>query len=127
MSLATALGSKVTIVMVTELFGIRGGVVSSGWIGSPVDYDRYAEKQDQFVNDILLVAKSEAEKLGIAASTVHVANEHPATAILERASTLKCDLIVMASHGRRGVKRLLLGSQTAEVLANSHVAVLVVK
>lgn len=40
---------------------------------------------------------------------------------------LSSKLIVMASHGRRGVERLLLGSQTAEVLANSHVVVLIVK
>ena len=39
----------------------------------------------------------------------------------------KCDLIVMASHGRRGVKRLLLGSETLQVLTHSHVPVLVLR
>lgn len=53
--------------------------------------------------------------------------QHPATGILEACATHACDLIVMASHGRRGIQRLLLGSQTAEVLANTHTAVLVVR
>jgi nucleotide-binding universal stress UspA family protein len=43
------------------------------------------------------------------------------------AAARDCDLIIMASHGRRGIKRLILGSQTAEVVAHSHAAVLVVK
>jgi nucleotide-binding universal stress UspA family protein len=52
---------------------------------------------------------------------------HPATAILEAAASRECDLIVMASHGRRGIGRLLLGSQTSEVLAHSQTPVLVVR
>lgn len=71
--------------------------------------------------------RNEAEELGVNARTMHIANQHPATGILEAAATHNCDLIVMASHGRRGIQRLLLGSQTAEVLASSHAAVLVVR
>lgn len=127
LSLAKALGSKVTVVVATERFPIQGATTGSGWVGSPVDYERYDEGQKRFASDILSAVKAEAGKLGINANTVHIANEYPATAILEAASSHECDLIVMASHGRRGIKRLLLGSQTAEVLAHSHTPVLVVR
>lgn len=50
-----------------------------------------------------------------------------AEAIIAAAKRQKCDLIVMASHGRRGLKRLLLGSETQQVLTHSHVPVLVLR
>ena len=52
---------------------------------------------------------------------------HPWEAILDQAKQLGCDLIVMASHGRRGVAAMLLGSETNRVLTHSHLPVLVVK
>jgi nucleotide-binding universal stress UspA family protein len=67
-----------------------------------------------------------AEQTGISAELLHVPNAHPATAIIETAKSRGCDLIVMASQGRRGLKKLLLGSQTSEVLATGSVPVLVV-
>jgi nucleotide-binding universal stress UspA family protein len=126
LSLAKALGSRVTVVIATERFPIQGATTSSGWVGSPVDYERYDEGQKRFANEILSAVKAEAGKLAIEANVVHIPNEHPATAILESAASFGCDLIVMASHGRRGISRMLMGSQTAEVLAHSHTPVLVV-
>jgi nucleotide-binding universal stress UspA family protein len=55
---------------------------------------------------------------------VHV-NDFPAEAILATATAKQCDLIVMASHGRRGVTRLLLGSQATQVVAMSTIPVLI--
>jgi nucleotide-binding universal stress UspA family protein len=52
---------------------------------------------------------------------------HPWEAILDHAKTQNCDLIVMASHGRRGVTALLLGSETQKVLTHSTLPVLVVR
>ena len=52
---------------------------------------------------------------------------HPWEAILDHAKAQQCDLIVMASHGRRGVAALLLGSETSRVLTHSEMPVLVVK
>jgi nucleotide-binding universal stress UspA family protein len=127
LSLAKALGSRVTVVVATERFPIQGATTSSGWVGSPVDYERYDEGQKRFANDILSTIKAEAGKLAIDANAVHMPNQHPATAILEAAASFDCDLIVMASHGRRGISRMLMGSQTAEVLAHSHTPVLVVR
>lgn len=127
LSLARALGSKVTVVVVTERFPLQGATTSSGWVGSPVDYEKYDRGQKQFASDTLAAVKAEARALGIDANTAHVPMAHPATAILETAANVGCDLIVMASHGRRGISRILMGSQTAEVLANSLIPVLVVR
>jgi nucleotide-binding universal stress UspA family protein len=58
---------------------------------------------------------------------VHVPRHRPADAILEAVTARGIDTIVMGSHGRRGLGRLLLGSQASEVLARSSVPVLIVK
>ena len=63
---------------------------------------------------VLDEARAMAEHIGISAELLHVPNAHPATAIIETAKSRGCDLIVMASHGRRGIRKLLLGSQTSE-------------
>ena len=75
---------------------------------------------------VLAEASAMAEPIGIFAELLHVPNAHPATAIVETAMSRGCDLIVMASHGRRGLKKLFLGSQTSEVLMDGSVPVLVV-
>jgi nucleotide-binding universal stress UspA family protein len=58
---------------------------------------------------------------------VHEIDDFAAEAIVRNARLRGCDLIVMSSHGRRGAARLLLGSQTAEVLAHTTIPVLVVR
>lgn len=65
--------------------------------------------------------------MGIEADVDHLADRWPADAIIEIAEEKGANLIVMASHGRRGLGRLLLGSQTVEVLTHSKVPVLVVR
>src|SRR5690606_23612657 len=64
-------------------------------------------------------------KAGVPYRGVHVTDESPAEAIVEAARKNKCDLIHMASHGRRGLSGVLLGSQTQKVLAQSRIPVLV--
>lgn len=64
---------------------------------------------------------------GIACQSHTVEAEHPWEAIIDCARQHACDLIVMASHGRRGVSALLLGSETQKVLTHSTIPVLVVR
>lgn len=59
--------------------------------------------------------------------TVHVADKHPAQGVIDTATRLGADLIVMSSHGRRGARRLMLGSQTAEVVTHTTIPVLVIR
>lgn len=66
-----------------------------------------------------------ARAAGVPFEAVSVTNDYPADAILAEARRRKCDLIVMASHGRRGLRKLLLGSETQRVLTESRIPVLV--
>ena len=66
-----------------------------------------------------------ARAAGVRCETVSVTNDFPADAILAQAKKRKCDLIFMASHGRRGLRGVLLGSETQRVLAGSSLPVLV--
>jgi nucleotide-binding universal stress UspA family protein len=71
--------------------------------------------------------KEAAEAEGIRAKAVTTSSDFAAEAIINAAKKYKCDLIVMASHGRRGMKRLLMGSETMHVLTHSHIPVLVLR
>ena len=126
-SLAKALSAKVTFVMVTEPFPVAAGATASGWVAGPNDISRYEQGQKEFAGGILEKARAAAEKAGVTANVVHVADRWPSDAIVEIAAKEGSTLIVMASHGRRGLGRLLLGSQTVEVLTHSKVPVLVVR
>ena len=75
----------------------------------------------------LMAIQSLAQKAGVAFKGIDVVNPYPADAIIRVAKKEKCGLIVMAAHGRRGILRVLLGSETNHVLLHSHITVLVVR
>ncbi|MBL8579184.1 MAG: universal stress protein [Mesorhizobium sp.] len=127
LSLAKSLGARVTLVTVTEPFPFSATAAGAGWVPGPADISSYEEGQKEFADTTLAKAKEAAQAAAVEVATVHVADARPAEAILDVAKTEGCSLIVMASHGRRGLGRLLLGSQTSEVLAHSTVPVLVVR
>ena len=97
-----------------------------GWIASKEEFDSFDAACKESAGKVLDEARSMAEQSGISADLLHVPNAHPATAIIETAKSRGCDLIVMASHGRRGLRKLFSGSQTSEVLVDGSVPVLVV-
>ena len=122
--LAKSVGAKVTVVTVTERFPVYAG---PDWIPGPAEMEAWDGRQKDWATKALAEVKAAADRLGVAAETVHVPDAQPAEAIVATATKSHCDLIVMASHGRRGLRRLLLGSQTSEVLVSSPVPVLVVR
>ncbi|MGZ5278236.1 MAG: universal stress protein [Caldimonas sp.] len=71
------------------------------------------------------VVREAAGQAGVTCETVSVTSDHPFEAIIDTAEAKGCDLIVMASHGRRGARGLLLGSETLKVLTHSKIPVLV--
>ena len=71
--------------------------------------------------------KSSGQKREVKVKPMTAKGDLVAEAIIATAKRQKCDLIVMASHGRRGIKRLLLGSETQQVLTHSHIPVLVLR
>ena len=126
-ALAKALNAKVTVITVTEPFPVDyGSGHGAAWIASQEEFDRFDAASKEFADKVLGEARAMAEKVGISAELLHVPNAHPATAIIETTKSRGCDLIVMSSHGRRGLRKLFLGSQTSEVLVNGSVPVLVV-
>ncbi len=127
LSLAKSLGARVTLVTVTEPFPFTASPSGLGWVPSKTDVERYEEVQKEYADGILNPAKEAAAKLGVEAAGLHVPDARPGEAIVDAAKAKDCSLIVMASHGRRGIGRLLLGSQTSEVLAHSAIPVLVVR
>lgn len=68
-----------------------------------------------------------AQAKGVKTKALTVKSDLVSDAVIAAAKKHKCDLVVMASHGRRGIKRLLLGSETQQVLTHSHVPVLVLR
>ena len=66
-----------------------------------------------------------AQSAGVVCDTAHASTAHPYEAILDTASAKGCDLIVMGSHGRRGIAGLLLGSETQKTLTYGKIPVLV--
>ncbi|MBC5766972.1 universal stress protein [Ramlibacter albus] len=72
-------------------------------------------------------AQASAEAAGVKSKAIIAKSDLVAEAILAAAKKHKCDLVVMASHGRRGIKRLLLGSETQHVLTHGDVPVLVLR
>ncbi|WP_313077254.1 universal stress protein [Melaminivora sp.] len=71
--------------------------------------------------------KQRGKAAGITVKSAVVKSDLIAEAVLAAARKHECDLIVMASHGRKGLKRLLLGSETQHVLTHSHIPVLVLR
>lgn len=124
LGLAKALGARVTVLTVSERLPVYS--VFDGGLSQSV-YDDYVAAQKSGAEAILAAADAAARSLGVAAETVYLENALPADAILETAKARGCDLICMASHGRRGLGRLVLGSVTSEVLVHSSVPVLVAR
>jgi nucleotide-binding universal stress UspA family protein len=123
-ALAKALSAKVTVITVTEPLPIDfGGGHAGGWIPSPEEVNRFDAACKERAGKVLNEAQATAEQIGISTELthIHVPNAHPASAIIETAKARGCDLIVMGSHGRRGLSKL-----SSEVLADGSVPVLVV-
>ncbi|MBM3389003.1 MAG: universal stress protein [Betaproteobacteria bacterium] len=93
----------------------------------PIAPQEFYEDQEKLARQRVTAVVDAAHEQQVACSGYTVESLHPWQAILDHAKSKNCDLIVMASHGRRGVAALLLGSETQRVLLHSAVAVLVVK
>jgi nucleotide-binding universal stress UspA family protein len=124
-ALTKALNAKAIVITVTEPLPVVEYV--SGQAGGGVLPEDWEAACRVRAGKVLDEVRAMAEQVGISVELLHIPDAHPATAIVETAKSKGCDLIVMASHGRRGLRKLLLGSQTSEVLADGNVPVLVVR
>lgn len=121
LSLAKSLGAKVTAVFVTESWATK--VPGEMAIGFPID--AYEQSCADNAKQVLSAVGEQAKAKGVACELKHVKDQFPADGIIGLCKSEGCDLIVMASHGRRGISRLLLGSQANQVVTHSEVPVLV--
>jgi nucleotide-binding universal stress UspA family protein len=93
----------------------------------PVPPQEFFDAQERIANERVRAVVTAASAAGLSCQAHTVEALHPWEAILDHAKTQSCDLVVMASHGRRGLSALLLGSETQKVLTHSTIPVLVVK
>jgi len=86
---------------------------------------RFVREATSNVEEYLKTLAAEAEAADVPCATLSVIHDHPYEAIIQAARDQGCDLIVMASHGRRGLQAVLIGSETSKVLTHSTIPVLV--
>jgi nucleotide-binding universal stress UspA family protein len=126
LALAGPLGAKVTVLTVTE--PLPTGIVEAAkreFVTDPLG--EYEHQMDQYAERLMEDVKARASELGVSIEVNRETDRFPAEAIVRSARLNGCDLIVMSSHGRRGINKFLLGSQTSEVLAHTTIPVLVVR
>jgi nucleotide-binding universal stress UspA family protein len=122
-NLAKALDAKVCLLTVSERFHIFS-LDADQLEDTPSSFKRHMREH---ARQTLSEASQLAAATGVEATAVHLEDSEPYQAIIRTAESRRCDLIVMASHGRSGVSALLLGSETMKVLAHSKIPVLVVR
>jgi nucleotide-binding universal stress UspA family protein len=92
-----------------------------------ISIGEHARRSERKASDILAPAAEKARAARLQVRTHYAQSNRPWHAIVEAAKLLGCDAIVMASHGRKGLSRLMHGSQTIDVLTHSDVPTLVVR
>lgn len=121
LGLAKLAQAKVTVVTVTEPWT---AAVSGEWaVAFPVE--EYEKASAANAAKVLEGVQKTAASLGVTCDGVHVQDQYPAEGIVEEAKARDCDLIVMSSHGRRGIAKFVLGSQATRVLAHTSVPLLI--
>ncbi len=126
LALSRRLDAMVTVLTVSEPLSQQvAAAVRMAGIEDPVV--RYDQQIDAMMEERFAQVQERGAAHGVAINLAHEIDNSPADAIVRYAKLNGCDLIVMTSHGRRGMQRALLGSQTAEVLAHTTIPVLVVR
>lgn len=123
--LADLTGAEVVALKVVPKYPqtyFEGGVAVSAQEVARIE-KQWIDEAQEAVNKV----KSEGQKREVKVKAITVKSDLVAEAIISAAKRNKCDLVVMASHGRKGIKRLLLGSETQHVLTHSHIPVLVLR
>ena len=120
--LAQAFGSAVTLIYVIDPYAFSG-------VGTDFAYGQaqYLGAASAEAKGALGAATQSLEAAGIAVHSSIVESHAIYRGILETANSVGADLIVMGSHGRRGLEKLVLGSVAAQVLAHAHLPILIVR
>ena len=127
-AMARETGASITFFHVQPSFYGRPDVAlyGEGLVLDPLLSEQFRKANADFAASILDQAKQEAHQQGVLADSDTCVNPVIYEAILDAASEHHCDLILMASHGRRGLAGLVLGSETQRVLTHANIPVLVI-
>ncbi|CAN7503956.1 universal stress protein [Variovorax sp. LjRoot84] len=119
---------KAELVAVKVVHHYPTGYFEGSLLLNQMEVTRLQEQADAEAQRVVDTVKEKALAKGVESTkAVVMKSELVSEAIIEAARNFRCDLIVMASHGRRGIKRLLMGSETLHVLTHSHTPVLVLR
>lgn len=127
LGLAKALQARIAVLYVTPPFAPESLFDGGGALQARMSKSEYQAIAARAAEHILKPLADKAAAAKVECTTLHVFADAPWEAIIAAAGKQKCDAIVMASHGRRGVSALLLGSETQKVLTHSKVPVVVVR
>ena len=122
-SFAAEAGAQITFFYAKPEYPVA--FYGEGALIDPTTPEKFAKMAEQQAKKVLGACEKLAEKSKVACASIAVTSDIPYEAIIAAANTSGCDLIFMASHGRRGFSGLLLGSETQKVLTHSKVPVLV--
>ena len=121
MDFARDADAKVTVLTVVSPFHVFSADASQ-LTDTRADFERRARMQ---AAEILTDAQLKAKTRGVSCEVVQLESDFPYDAIINTADKSGCDLIAMASHGRRGVAAIVLGSEALKVLTHSKIPVLI--
>ena len=124
LALAKSLHAAVTFVTATADWSATD-MADRAERGAPHPVEDYERRAAAWATKVLSPCEETAQNMGVSCTTVHVKDRPAADGIIETEKSNGCDLIVMCSHGRGGVGRLLLGSVATKVLTYSTIPVLV--
>jgi nucleotide-binding universal stress UspA family protein len=124
-ALAKACGAAVVVFHAYPKF--RGGAYGTNESAHEALVAAHVQQAKADVDAIFAAADAEARAAGVPCECVAIAGDHPWEAILAVAKRKRCDAICMASHGRRGLAGVLLGSETQKVLTHATLPVLVIR
>lgn len=121
LAFASAIGARVVGLSVAQLYPF----MLMPEAGAMVDLNAYEELQDKSAQQAMQQLQAMASDAGVPCEVLSTRGVHPYEEIISVADSQGCDLIWMASHGRKGLDKLLLGSETQRVLAHARIPVLV--
>lgn len=122
-SFAREAGARVTAFYAKPEYPVT--YYGEGALIDPTTPEKFAEMAEQQAQQTLEFVVDLCRNAGVVVDTLAITSDVPYQAIIDGATQLGCDLIFMASHGRRGFTALLLGSETNKVLTHSKIPVLV--
>ena len=123
--LAKMAGARITAFHAVEPYPLQGAYAAEASGVAELQPEIFAERSEEYAKRVLDAVARAADAANVQCATHHATSRSASQAIIEQADAGQCDLIVMASHGRRGLEGFLLGSETQKVLTHTSISVLV--